>query len=89
MSTVFIAFQKTEDARGVIDAIMQDNPAATISEQPAMVRIESPETITVKRATVEDLIGRRFDLQEMQIYLITLSGHVDESDDEFKVSWTR
>ncbi|SEP88368.1 phenol 2-monooxygenase P2 subunit [Solimonas aquatica] len=89
MSTVFIAFQKTEDARGVIDAILQDNPAAIVNEQPAMVRIESPEAITIKRATVEDLIGRRYDLQEMQIHLITLSGHVDESDDEFKVSWTR
>lgn len=89
MSSVFIAFQKTEDVRGVIDAILEDNPRAALTEQPAMVRIEAPDAITVKRATIEDKVGRPYDLQELQIYLITLSGHVDESDDEFKVSWTR
>ena len=54
-----------------------------------MVRIEAPDAITIKRATIEDHVGRSYDLQELQIYLITLSGHVDESDDEFKVSWKR
>ena len=32
-------------------------------------------------------LGRRFDLQEMHVHLITLSGHIDESDDEFNLSW--
>jgi len=43
--------------------------------------------MTIKRATIEDKIGRSFDLQEMQIHLITLSGHIDETDDEFTLSW--
>lgn len=73
----------------MVDAILQDNPAAVLNEQPAMVRIEAPDAITIKRATIEDQVGRSYDLQELQIYLITLSGHVDESDDEFKVSWKR
>lgn len=89
MSSVFIAFQKTEDVRGVVDAILQDNPGAVANEQPAMVRIEAPDAITIRRSTIEDQIGRSYDLQELQIYLITLSGHVDETDDEFKVSWKR
>ena len=36
---------------------------------------------------INDLFGRPFDLQELQINLITLSGHVDETDDEFTLSW--
>jgi len=87
MSNVFIAFQKNEETRCIIDAILEDNPEAIVNEQPAMVKIDAPGSMTIKRATIEDKIGRSFDLQEMQIHLITLSGHIDETDDEFTLSW--
>lgn len=87
MSNVFIAFQKTEETRCIIDAILEDNPNAILNEQPAMVKIDVPGSMTIKRSTIEDKIGRSFDLQEMQIYLITLSGHIDETDEEFNLSW--
>ena len=86
MSTVFIAFQANEETRP-IEAILEDNPAAEVEEQPAMVRVSAPNSLTINRATIEDLVGRRFDLQEMHINLITLSGHVDEDDDQFTLSW--
>jgi phenol hydroxylase P2 protein len=41
----------------------------------------------VRRATIEELIGRDFDLQELHINLITLTGNVDETDDELTLSW--
>ena len=87
MSNVFIAFQKNEETRCIVDAILADNPTAVLSEQPAMVKIDVPGSMTIKRATIEDLLGRSFDLQEMQIHLITLSGHIDETDEEFNLSW--
>jgi len=43
--------------------------------------------MTIRRATIEEKLGRSFDLQEMQVHLITLSGYIDETDDEFKLSW--
>ena len=52
-----------------------------------MVKIAAPNSLTINRATVEDLIGRNFDLQELHINLITLSGHVDEDDDTLTLSW--
>lgn len=87
MSTVFIAFQANEDTRPIIDAILADNPKAEAEQQPAMVKITAPDTLTINRATVEEHIGREFDLQEMHINLITMSGHVDEDDDYFTLSW--
>ncbi len=87
MSNVFIAFQKNEETRGIIDAILEDNPNAVVNEQPAMVKIDVPGSMTIRRATIEEKMGRSFDLQEMQIHLITLSGHIDETDDEFTLSW--
>ena len=87
MSTVFIAFQRNEETRGIIEAILDDNPTAIVNEQPAMVKIDVDGTLTIKRASIEEKMGRAFDLQEMQIHLITLSGYVDESDEEFNLSW--
>ena len=87
MSNVFIAFQKTEETRVIIEAILEDNPTAIVNEQPAMVKIDAADSMTIKRATIEEKLGRSFDLQEMQIYLITLSGHIDETDEEFNLSW--
>jgi phenol hydroxylase P2 protein len=88
MSNVFIAFQKNEETRGIIEAILEDNPNAIVNEQPAMVKIDVADSMTIKRSTIEEKMGRSFDLQEMQIHLITLSGHIDETDEEFNLSWT-
>lgn len=87
MSNVFIAFQRNEETRCIVDAIVADNPAAVVNFQPAMVRIDVPDTMVIRRSTVEDQMGRPFDLQELHINLITLTGHIDETDDDFTLSW--
>lgn len=80
---VYIALQNNEEARPIIEAIEADNPEANVSHFPAMVKIDAPGRIVVKRETVEELIGREWDPQELHINLISLSGNVEEDDDEF------
>ena len=87
MSNVFIAFQTNEESRYIVEAVLEDNPDAILNEQPAMVKIDVPNRMTIKRATIEEKMGRPFDLQELQVHLITISGHLDETDDEFNLSW--
>lgn len=87
MSTVFIAFQANEETRPIIEAIEIDNPQAVVHREPAMVKIDAPGRLVVRRETVEEQLGRPFDLQEMQINLITLSGNLDEDDDTFTLIW--
>lgn len=87
MSNVFIALQMNEETRSIIEAITEDNPRASVNEQPAMVKIDAPGSLTIKRQTVEEKMGRKFDLQELHVHLITLAGHIDETDDEFTLSW--
>ncbi|HET6666935.1 MAG TPA: MmoB/DmpM family protein [Intrasporangium sp.] len=87
MSTVFIAFQANEETRPIIEAIEIDNPQAVVHREPAMVKIDAPGRLVVRRETVEEQLGRPFDLQEMQINLITLSGNLDEDDDTFTLTW--
>ena len=87
MSTVFIALQTNEDTRQIVDAILQDNPSAVANEQPAMVKIDAENKLVVRRETIEELIGRPYDLQEMQIHMITMSGNLDQTDDEMTLFW--
>ncbi|MCB4358771.1 MmoB/DmpM family protein [Quatrionicoccus australiensis] len=87
MSNAFIAFQKNDDSRCIVEAILEDNPGAMVVDQPSMVKIDVPNRLVIKRETVEEKMGREFDLQELQLHLITISGHLDETDDEFTLSW--
>lgn len=87
MSTVFIALQANEDTRPIIDAIALDNPLAVVNRQPAMVKIDAPDRLVIRRETIEEQVGRPYDLQELQINLITLSGNVDEDDDTLTLTW--
>jgi phenol hydroxylase P2 protein len=86
-SNAFIAFQKNEESRCIVEAIVEDNPGAIVTDQPAMVKVDVPGRLVIKRSTVEEKMGRDFDLQELQLHLITISGHLDETDDEFTLSW--
>lgn len=86
-ANAFIAFQKNDDTRCIVEAIVEDNPGAVVVDQPAMVKIDVPGRLVIKRSTVEEKIGRDFDLQELQVHLITISGHLDETDEEFSLSW--
>ena len=87
MSTVFLALQTNEETRPIIEAILQDNPSAVVDEQPAMVKINADGRLVVRRETIEEIIGREYDLQEMQVNMITMSGNLDQTDDEIILFW--
>ncbi len=86
---VFIAFQTNDDTRSIVEAIEADNAEAIVSRYPAMVKIEVPGRLVIRRETIEDLIGRAYNLRELQINLISISGNIEESDDEFVLHWNQ
>ncbi len=87
MSKVYLALQDNDEARYIVEAIEEDNPECTIIHQPAMIRIEAEGYLVVKRETVEEKMGRDWDMQELHLSLITLGGNVDEDDDQLSLSW--
>ena len=86
-STVFIALQTNDDTRPIIEAIEIDNPLAVVNRMPAMVKIDAPGRLVVKRETIEGITGMDFDLQSIHVNLISLSGNIDETEDEFVLEW--
>jgi len=88
MSNVFIAFQANEDSRPIVDAILADNPSAQAVRSPGLVKIDAPGSLTIHRSSIEAQTGQPFDLQAIHLSLVTLSGHIDEDDDSFTLSWS-
>ncbi|MEJ8810482.1 MmoB/DmpM family protein [Variovorax ureilyticus] len=84
---VFIALQSGETARAIVEAIVEDNPEATVNDYPAMVKIDAPGRLVIRRESVEDRVGRPWSMQEIHLSLISLSGSIDETDDEFTLHW--
>lgn len=88
-NTVYIALQNNEEARPLIEAIERDNEDARIEQFPAMVKIDAPGRLVIRRDTVEELIGRAWDPQEIHINLVSLSGNVVEDEDQFALERQR
>lgn len=84
---VFIALQNSPDAQPVIQAIAEDNPAAVVNETPGMVKIDCPKRLVIRRETVEEKLGTEFNLQDIHLTLISLSGNIEEDEDEFVLYW--
>jgi len=87
MSNVFIAFQHNEESRPVVDAIVADNPRATVVHSPGLVKIDAPDQLTIRRDSIEAQTGSPFDLQQIHVNLVTLAGYIDEDDDQLTLSW--
>jgi len=87
MSKVYIALQDNDESRYIVEAIAEDNPEATVIHMPAMIRIEMEGKLCVNRESVEEKMGRDWDIQELNINLITLGGNVEESDDCLNLYW--
>lgn len=87
MSLVYIALQDNDNARYLVEAIVEDNPHAVVQHQPAMVRIEAEGRLEIRRATMEEKLGRAWDVQEMLLDVITIGGNVDEDDERFVLEW--
>lgn len=87
MSNVFIAFQDNEESRPIIDAILVDNPQAEASYPTGLVKVDGPGSLVIRRETIEEQTGRPFNLQQIHVNLVTLSGHIDEDDDQLSLSW--
>ncbi|WP_022964424.1 MmoB/DmpM family protein [Halopseudomonas pelagia] len=83
----FIVFQDNDNARYIVEAITQDNPHAEVQHQPAMIRIQAEKRLVINRATVEEMIGREWDVQEMLLDVISIGGNVDEDEDHFILEW--
>lgn len=87
MSKVYLVLQDNDTSRYIVEAIEQDNLEATIQYLPAMIRIESDGELVIHAETVAEKLGQDWDIQSLQLNMITLGGNVEENDDSFRLKW--
>jgi phenol/toluene 2-monooxygenase (NADH) P2/A2 len=85
---VGIDLQENDDSRAIVDALEEDNADVVISRMPGLVRVQCPQRLVVKQASVERHLGRPWETHEFQLSIISYFGHIDEwDDDEIVVAW--
>jgi phenol hydroxylase P2 protein len=84
---VSLTLQNTGDSRSIVEAIMADNATAQVREFPSMTKIDCPDRLVIRAGSVTSRIGRPWDVQEIHLSVISLSGTVDEEEDEFTLFW--
>jgi phenol/toluene 2-monooxygenase (NADH) P2/A2 len=85
---VGVDLQDSEEARGLIEAIEEDNPDANLRRMPGLVKIQAPGQLVIKRETVEQRMGREWETHEFQVNIVSYSGHIAEwDDDEIVIKW--
>jgi phenol hydroxylase P2 protein len=82
-----ITLMQNDDARPVIESIIADNPGVRVLPFHGAVKLDCEGKITVNRASVEERLGRPWNLQEIHLVLISMAGNLDEDDDAFTLSW--
>ena len=86
-SKVYLALQDNDTSRYIIEAIEQDILEAMIQFLLVMIRVENLGKLVVRAETVSEKLGQDWDIQELQLNMITLGGNVDEDDDTFTLQW--
>lgn len=71
-------------AEAVIEAIETDNPDAEVlvDDQGGYIRIATPNRCRLTRASLEDALGRSFELHQLEPQLAGFAGRMKLDDDE-------
>lgn len=85
---VAVDIQESEENRGLIEAIREDNPEMTVRHLPGLVKLQSAGQIVVNRETVESKLGRAWETGEFQLAIVSYAGNFSEwDDDHIVVRW--
>lgn len=68
---------------GVIEAAEEDNPGKNIrvDDKVAYVRIDCEGELILRRATLEQALGRPFRMSELEVNLGSFAGRIETADD--------
>lgn len=75
-----------EVADAVVEAVREDNAEReiVIEEHASYVRIKVAGECIVNRETVERMLGRPFEMREIEINMPAFAGHIRTSSDAFR-----
>ncbi|MDX2168519.1 MAG: MmoB/DmpM family protein [Deltaproteobacteria bacterium] len=75
-----------EVADAVVEAVREDNAEreVIIEEHASYIRVKVAGECIVRRETVERMLGRPFEMREIEINMPAFAGHIRTSTDAFR-----
>ena len=75
-----------EMATAVCEAAIEDNPDRDIEidDKVAYVRIQTDDELILRRATLEQMIGRDFEMRELEVNLASFAGKIEFESDQVR-----
>jgi toluene monooxygenase system protein D len=75
-----------EIAAVAVDAIIEDNPEkeVLVEDHRTYLRVEAEGGLIIRRETMERMLGRKFEMQELEVWLTGYSGQIDTRDDQIR-----
>lgn len=75
-----------EVADAVREAAIIDNPGKTINveDMNAYVRIFTDDELLITRATMEECLGRPFQMRELEVNLSSFAGRIESATQHFR-----
>lgn len=85
---VGVDLQDSEETRGLVEAIEDDNPDVTLRRMPGLVKLQTPGQLVIRRESVEARVGREWETHEFQLSIVSYSGNIAKwDDDEIVIKW--
>ena len=88
---VGLVMRAGEVAEAVKEAALIDNPRRNIviEEMNAYVRIFTGDELMLPRASMEECLGRRFFMQELEVNLSSFVGRIETGSQQFRFYFTQ
>jgi len=79
-------FRSGEIANAAIEAVKVDNQGKKINveDRTAYVRIDTDGELILQRETMEEMLGRPFEIRELEIDLSSFAGQIEISADQVR-----
>jgi toluene monooxygenase system protein D len=73
-------------ADAVADAAQIDNPDSeiVIEDYTAYVRVQCADECIIRRVTIEETLGRPFEMRELEVNLASFSGQIETTTDHVR-----
>lgn len=75
-----------EVADAVAEAARLDNPErdVTVSDHTAYVRVQCADECVITRATMEETLGRPFEMRELEVNLASFAGQIETTTEQVR-----
>ena len=72
-----------EVADAALQAVYEDNPdsAITVEDRTAYLRVEMEQECDIRRDTIEAILGRPFQMRELETVLGSFAGRIETTSD--------